>query len=144
MLMPRDGDENFVLLGSTWFIPGLIFPFLTTNYKNSKRSKIIMHIIIAFLIYFAVFALYLQADRTNQLLEIGGFLGSLFYQLLTKYIFKTSSSYKLIFLIALLSGIAFLPTYYIYRSFPVIGFDLLVWTIFNGIVANKSTAANSR
>lgn len=116
------------------FLPGLTFPIFTTYYQKMKTSSvnIALHIILSIFIYYSNVWVY-SYERSFEYSPIfAGLIGSLFYQILTKYLLKLETKLVEIIAVALISGIGFIPTIILNGNGFSIGFAILMWTLING------------
>jgi hypothetical protein len=128
------------------FLPGLTFPIFTTYYKKTKTSNvnIALHIILSIFIYYSNVWVY-SYERSFEYSPIfAGLIGSLFYQILTKYLLKLETKSFEIIIVALISGIGFIPTIILNGNGFSIGFAILIWTLFNGYLMYKSQIIKSK
>lgn len=122
------------------FLPGLIFPLFTCYFSNEKKeistSIIMIHLILSFGIYHGCVWIYTASGRMNYMAILAGFTGSLIFMLSTKFILKKEISLILIFITAMISGAAFVPTKHIGGESILLGLALFIWTVANGILLN--------
>jgi hypothetical protein len=122
------------------FLPGLTFPIFTTYYQKMKTSNITiaLHILLSILIYYLNFWIY-SYERSFECSPIfAGLIGSLFYQILSKYLLKIETKSVEIIKVAIISGIGFIPTIILNGNGFSIGFAILTWTLINGYLMYKS------
>ncbi|GAA3930838.1 hypothetical protein GCM10022406_15190 [Hymenobacter algoricola] len=123
------------------FLPGLTFPLTTCYYRtdNIKYSSFhrIIHFVLSVGIYHGSVWLFSAEGQIKYITILAGLLGSLLFQLLTKFILKKEITLTQIALTSLLSGLAFLPYELSERLGIFIGLAVFLWTITNGITLNK-------
>jgi hypothetical protein len=122
------------------FLPGLTFPIFTTYYKKLKTTTINIgiHIVLSILIYYLNVWIY-SYSRTFEYSPIfAGLLGSVFYQVISKFILKIKTKFAEIMIVALISGIGFIPTIILNGNGFSIGFAIFTWTFINGYLMYKS------
>ncbi len=132
------------------FLPGLTFPFTTTYdpvMVGSKDSRIIPHLILSGLIYHSNIWIFSLEGRYPAIVLVTGFTGSLFYLLMTKWMFNLLMSFQSVLLVALLSGISFIGFVLPGKNLIQIGIGVFLWTVINGYYLNliriRRTAANT-
>lgn len=122
------------------FLPGLTFPLTTCYYKTEKISysdiRRIGHIILSVAIYHGSVWLFTGEGRIKYITVLAGFLGSLLFLIVTKYLLKKKISFVQILLTSILSGLAFLQ-YEINRPEGLfLGLAVFLWTFVNGLILN--------
>jgi len=122
------------------FLPGLTFPLTTCYYKtnDNKYSDInrIVHLVLSVGIYHGSVWLFSGEGRIKFITILSGFLGSLLFLLVTKYMLKKEISVTKIVLISILSGLTFLPYELIGRLGIFMGLAVFLWTVINGMTLN--------
>jgi hypothetical protein len=116
------------------FLPGLTFPISTTYYKKIQISnvKIIAHVILSISVYYANVWLYSYEGSFDLSPIFAGFFGSFFYLVISKYLLKIILNWKIIIVVAIISGIGFIPNILLKGNGTSIGFAILIWTLING------------
>ena len=122
------------------FLPGLTFPLTTCHFdasdKLANRARKLLHVLLSIAIYHSCVWLFSGESRVEFITILAGFVGSLFFQLITKYILKKDLSFVQIGFTAILSGFSFLPFELIGRESILMGVAVLLWTIANGLLLN--------
>jgi hypothetical protein len=123
-----------------FFLPGLTFPLTTCYYKTNeiKYSDMIriLHIFLSSGIYYGSVWLYSGEGRVKFITILAGFLGSLLFMLVTKYLLKKEITIVKILLTSIISGLAFLPYELIGRLGMLTGLAVFIWTVINGMTLN--------
>ncbi|MFM2386948.1 MAG: hypothetical protein RL660_1705 [Bacteroidota bacterium] len=121
-------------------LPGITFPFTTCNYENieAKHPVAIMmvHLSLSLAIYFGAVWLYSAEGRIDYISILAGFLGSLLFMLLTKYLLNKEIALQHIILVAIISGLAFIPQTINRQSVILLGVAVFIWTVSNGFLLN--------
>ena len=122
------------------FLPGLTFPIFTTYYQKMKTSSknIALHIILSIFIYYSNVWVYSYERSFVYSPLFAGLIGSLFYQILSKYLLKIETKTVEIIIVSIISGIGFIPTIILNGNGFSIGFAILIWTLINGYLMCKS------
>ncbi len=131
------------------FLPGFSFPF-TTTYDPimvvGKDARIVPHLILSALIYHGNTWIFSLERRYPAIVVATGFTGSLFYLMMTKWMFSLPMPFQSILLIALLSGISFTGFVWPGKNIVPIGIGVFLWTVLNGYYLNliriRRTATN--
>ncbi|WNM18689.1 hypothetical protein [Flavobacterium capsici] len=121
------------------FISFFLYPLASISLKNKKWTIIIVHYIISIFILFLLLSSYLLNDRTYHSIFLGAFFCSLFFQILTKYLFATQTSWKTILIVSTFSLIVFIP-FQLKYGYDRLGFGIFLWMIINAFVTSKSTS----
>ena len=127
------------------FLPGLTFPLTTCYYKSGNIKipivKNIIHFVLSFGIYIVIFFLfyidYMGGGTGKFAIIFAGLLGSLLFQLLTKYLLKKETTWSQIVLTSILSGLAMLPFVLFGKHGILLGLAVLLWTTINGLLLNN-------
>jgi hypothetical protein len=122
------------------FLPGLTFP-LTTCYCKIDDIKysdlnLLSHLILSVGIYHGSVWIFSGEGHVKYSTVLVGFLGSLLFLLVTKYLLKNEITLMKILLISILSGLTFLPYELIGRHGLLIGIAVFLWTVINGLTLN--------
>jgi hypothetical protein len=122
------------------FLPGLTFP-LTTCYFNlndtkNKTANKLLHLILSTGIYYGSIWLFSAEARIRFITVLAGFVGSLFFMIVTKYLLKKNLNLLNVGIVAVLSGLAFLPFELDKRHTIMMGLSIFLWTIINGLLLN--------
>lgn len=124
------------------FLPGLTFPLTTCYYKsdevNYTNLNRMLHLVLSIGIYHGSVWLFSGEGSIKFSPVLAGFLGSLFFLSLTKYLLKKEITIVKIILIAVLSGLAFLPYELIGQLGITLGLSVFMWTVINGIALNDA------
>lgn len=122
------------------FLPGITFPLTTCYYKtiNIKYSDLnrIIHLVLSVGIYHGSVWLFSGEGRIKYITILAGFIGSLLFLLVTKFLLKKEISLMKIVLISILSGLTFLPYEIIGRLGILMGLAVFLWTVINGMTLN--------
>jgi hypothetical protein len=129
-----------IFMGLMLFLPGLTFPLTTCYYKinDNKYSDLnrIVHLVLSVGIYLGSVWLFSGEGRIKFITILSGFLGSLLFLLVTKFILKKEISIIKIVLISILSGLTFLPYELMGRLGIFMGLAVFLWTVINGMTLN--------
>ena len=134
-------DNLFIVFAVFFqFLPGITFPISTTNYSKLQipKTKIIIHILISFLVYYGNVWIYSFERSFNLSPILAGFCGSFLYLTTSMLILNLKIKWTENITIALLSGIAFIPNILLNGNGTSIGLAILIWTILNGIVMYRT------
>ena len=136
------GDSTkSIFISLMLFLPGLTFPLTTCYYRkhNNKNSNFyrIVHFILSVGIYHGAVWLFSADGRIKYITILAGLLGSLLFQLMTKFILRKEITLTQIALTSILSGLSFLPYELSERLGIFIGIAICLWTIINGFTLNK-------
>ena len=122
------------------FLPGLTFPLTTCYYKTfeltNKDINKLLHLILSVGIFSGSVWIFSGEGRIKFITILAGFLGSLFFMIVTKYLLKKKLNFFNIAIVAILSGLAFLP-FELDKSYTVLlGLYIFLWTFINGLLLN--------
>ena len=137
----NSGDQTSLLFMILMqFLPGLTFPLTTCyftldNTKNKDKNKL-LHLILSVGIYYGNVWLFSGEGRIKFITILAGFVGSLFFQIATKYLLKKNFNLVQITTVAILSGLAFLPFEFNKGHVVFLGLAVFLWTIINGQLLN--------
>ncbi|MGH1384512.1 hypothetical protein [Kordia sp.] len=129
-----------MLMNLMLFLPGLTFPLTTCYYKNNTIKNYdflrIAHSALSILIYLGSVWIFSGEGRIKYITILAGFSGSFLFLIATKYILKKELKLIHILLVAVLSGVAFMPYEIIGRLEILMGFAVFLWTVINGFLLN--------
>jgi hypothetical protein len=135
-----------LFIGLMMFLPGLTFPFASTNfYTNVPQAHIgvlILHCFLSVLIYHGAVWLYSGEGFFYLMPGIAGCLGSLLYLTITRYLLKVPVTATQIILTALCSGAAFIPDI-LTKDEIGLGAAIFFWTIINWFVVDRQSATTN-
>jgi hypothetical protein len=136
------GDESKMLFSILMmFLPGVTFPLATCyfdlNNRDERGARKYSHFILSVAIYHGSVWLFSGEGRIKYVTMLAGFTGSLLFLLTTKYLLKKKITWGQILVIALISGLSFLP-YEVLINKPGLwlGIAVFSWTIVNGQLLN--------
>ena len=132
------GKQAFVIL--MLFLPGVTFP-IGTSYFNLSRLKnvelrIFFHFMLSVMLYHGTVWVSSLERKIDSIIVMDGFVGSLFYLIITMIIMSVRMKTLEILLISIISGLAFLPFAFIDNSITNCGIGVFIWTIANGVYLN--------
>lgn len=129
------------------FLPGLTFPLTTCYYKTTITTysgiQRISHLVLSVVIYYGSVWLFSGEGSVKYIAVLAGFLGSLLFLLVTKYLLKKNISFFQILLTSIMSGLAFLQYEVNERQGLFMGIAVFLWTIINGLCINVEYRKNT-
>jgi hypothetical protein len=132
--------QDFVIL--LLYLTGILFPLSSVDFSRKSKLDIFKYFVCANAIYYLALLGWMYNDHTYHSIFVGAFIGSVLFQIMTKYFFKANTSWTIICLIGVLSIFAFVPFQFDWGS-GKLGFGVFLWMILNATVVSRSTTANS-
>jgi hypothetical protein len=135
------GDGTKVLFMTLMiFLPGLTFPLATCYYKTSDHSYSVIqkvsHLLLSVAIYHGSVWIFSGEGQIKYITVPAGFVGSLTFLLVIKYILNKNISLIQILLASIFSGLTFLQYELGGRQGLLMGISVFLWTIINGLTLN--------
>lgn len=121
-------------------VPGFTFPILTcylhTSDHLSGSPRAAIHLVLSMVIYHGCVWLFSGVDHYSFLPGLAGFSGSFFFLITTKFILKVNLKFIHIVLVAIISGLCFLPLPFMEGGLYM-GAAVFLWTVANGFLLNR-------
>ncbi|MDI9862314.1 hypothetical protein [Flectobacillus roseus] len=135
------GDNTKVLFMILMlFLQGLTFPLTTCYYKTEKKLysdvQKVTHLAISDTIYYGSVWLFSGEVHVKNMSVLAGFLGSLLFLIVTKYLLKKNISLIQILLTSIGSGLVFFQYDISGHNGLLLGTSVFLWTIVNGLTLN--------
>lgn len=134
-----DGTKG-VFITLMFFLPGVTFPLTTCYYKTPKSTvsevQIIIHMVLSVIIYHGSVWLFSGEGLMKYMSVLAGFLGSLLFLLVTKFLLKRNISTFQILITSIASGLAFFQYELNGQHGIFMGIAVFFWTTINGLTLN--------
>ncbi|QHS59564.1 hypothetical protein [Chitinophaga agri] len=134
-----EGDDTFKQqwLMALIFLPGILFPLLTCDYRKlapagSRITMLIIHITLSIAIYLFGAGIWSLGVEWRWAGVVAGVWGSFAYRVLTHYLLEMELSMVQMLIAGLLSGLSFAPPGIFTERGWAVGYAVTLWTLVNG------------